>query len=214
VPPPIRAILFDADGVIQNGNSAGLAARVERVLGFVPDPFEAFTREVFEAEHPALSGKAELLELLEPIVAKWGAPGTALALATAWWCSTEADLAVLSLIGRLRQQGLLCALASNQQRFRAAYMRQTFGYDTLFERSFYSYELGCMKPDVLYFQHILASLPLAPGQMLFIDDLAENVAAARSVGIQAAQFVHPRSPDGVTALRTLLETFSICLPDG
>jgi putative hydrolase of the HAD superfamily len=213
VPPPIRAVLFDADGVIQNGNSVGLATRVEQALGFVPEPFGLFTREVLEAEQPALSGKAELLELLEPIVAKWGAPGAALALATAWWCSTEADLAVLSLIRRLGQQGLLCALATNQQRFRASYMRQTFGYDALFERSFYSYELGCMKPDVLYFQRILASLPLAPGEILFIDDLAENVAAARSVGIQAAQFVHPRTTDGVVALRAVLQTFSIALRD-
>jgi putative hydrolase of the HAD superfamily len=213
VPPPIRAILFDADGVIQNGTGADLALRLEPALGFIPNPLEDFIREVLEAEHPALSGEAELLELLEPIVAKWGAPGTALALATAWWCSTEADLAVLALIRRLRQHGMLCALASNQQRFRANYLRQTFAYDTLFERSFYSYELGCMKPDVRYFQRILASLPAAPGEILFIDDLSENVAAARSVGIRAAQFVHPRSPDAVTALRALLETFSVTVPD-
>jgi len=88
----------------------------------------------------------------------------------------------------------------------------TTNYDTLFERSFYSYELGCMKPDVLYFQRILASLPVAPGQILFIDDLEPNVIAARSVGIQAAQFVHPRSPDAVMELRSLLETFSVTVP--
>ena len=212
MPPPIRAILFDADGVIQNGTGADLALRLEPALGFIPDPLEAFIREVLEAEHPALSGKAELIDGLEPIVAKWGAPGKALALATAWWCSTEADLAVLALIRSLRQHGMLCALASNQQRFRANYLRQTFAYDTLFERSFYSYELGCMKPDVLYFQRILASLPVAPDQILFIDDLEPNVIAARSVGIQAAQFVHPRSPDAVMELRSLLETFSVTVP--
>ena len=210
---PIRAVLFDADGVIQNASSADLSARLERILGFVPDPLDVFTDEVFEAERPALAGQAELIDMLEPIVRKWGAAGSAAALAEAWWCSIEADPAVLALIGRLRQQGMLCALATNQQRFRANYMRETFAYDTLFERSFYSYELGCVKPDVLYFQRILASLPLEPAQILFIDDVEKNVAAARSVGIQAAQFVHPRSPEGVVALRKLLETFSVMVPD-
>jgi FMN phosphatase YigB (HAD superfamily) len=49
--------------------------------------------------------------------------------------------------------------------------------------------------------------------VLFIDDLEANVAAARSVGIEAAQFVHPKSSEGAAQLRALLETFSLRVPD-
>ncbi|MEO8178258.1 MAG: HAD-IA family hydrolase [Deltaproteobacteria bacterium] len=210
---PIRAVLFDADGVIQNASRDDLPRGLKRILGFVPEPLEAFLQDVFDAELPALVGQAELVQTLEPVVSKWGAAGTAAALAEAWWCAIEVDAAVLALIGSLRQLGILCALATNQHRFRADYMRATFAYDSVFDHSFYSYQLGCAKPDVRYFQAILASLPFAPAQVLFIDDLETNVAAARSVGIEAAQFVHPRSAEASSALRALLETFSVVLPD-
>jgi putative hydrolase of the HAD superfamily len=209
----IRAVLFDADGVIQNGNGGDLPLRLKRTLGFVPDPFEAFLQDVLDAERPTIAGQGELVQSLEPVLSKWGAAGTAAALAEAWWCCVDADAAVLALISQLRQQGIFCALATNQHRFRADYMRQALAYDGRFDRSFYSYELGCAKPDVRYFQAILASVPFPPGQVLFIDDLATNVAAARSVGLQAAQFVHPKTAEAAPALRALLETFSLVLPD-
>jgi len=211
--PPIRVVLFDADGVIQNSSGDDLPTRIRRGLGFVPDPLEAFLQEVFDAERPAIAGQAELVQVLEPVVSRWGAPGSAAALAAAWWRSVDADAAVLALVGKLRQQGIFCALASNQHRFRADYLRETFAYDQLFDRSFYSYALGCAKPDERYFRAILASLPFPPTQILFIDDLEGNVAAARSVGITAAQFVHPKSPEAALALRALLETFSVLVPD-
>jgi HAD superfamily hydrolase (TIGR01509 family) len=210
---PIQAVLFDADGVIQNWTGDALAVRVKRILGFLPDPFEAFLQEIVAAEQPAIAGQADLLQSLEPVLSKWGAAGTAAELAPAWWYAVDADPAVLALIGKLRQQGIFCALATNQHRLRADYMRQALAYDSVFDRSFYSCELSCAKPDVRYFQAILASLPFAPEQVLFIDDLAKNVAAARSVGIEAAQFIHPKSPQGAPALRALLETFSVLVSE-
>ena len=206
-------MLFDADGVIQNSQADDLPLRIQRGMGFLPEPLGAFLQEIFAAERPAIAGQAELVQALEPVLAKWGAPGTAAALAAAWWRSVDADADVLALIAQLRQQGIFCALASNQHRFRADYLRETYDYDQLFDRSFYSYALGCAKPDARYFQTILASLPFPPAQMLFIDDLEENVAAARSVGIEAAQFVHPKSAEGAARLRALLATFSLVVPD-
>jgi putative hydrolase of the HAD superfamily len=209
----LAAILFDADGVIQHSRAEDLSALLGRSLGFVPAELEAFVSEVVEAERPALAGQADFAEVLEPLLAKWGAPGRAIAFAAEWACSIDADAEVLALIGKLRQRGILCALATNQQSYRAKYMRHTLGYDSVFERSFYSHELGFMKPDVRYFEAIVASLPFPPEQVLFIDDLAKNVASALSVGLRAEQFIHPRSPDGVAQLKQLLERYSVVVPD-
>ena len=211
--PPVRAILFDADGVLQHGNGGALLPRLQKALGFVPEPLESFIRDVLDAEQPALAGQAELLDQLEPVVRKWGAEGKARALAEHWWHCIEPDPAVFSLIGRLRQQGLLCALATNQQRYRADYMRSALGYDAHFDRSFYSYELGCVKPEPRYFEAMVSSLRLAPEQLLFVDDLEPNVEAARGVGLQAAQFVNPNTPEAAPQLRTLLQRFSIVAPE-
>lgn len=205
----LAAILFDADGVIQNPKADDLSVLVGRSLGFVPEQIEAFVNDVIEAERPALAGQVDFADALGPLLAEWGAPGRAAEFAAAWACNIDADAAVLSLIGKLREQGLCCALATNQQSYRARYMRQTLGYDRVFELSFYSHELGFMKPDVRYFEAIVAHLPFPPEQVLFVDDLAKNVAAARTVGLAAEQFIHPRNAEGVARLRELLERHAV-----
>jgi putative hydrolase of the HAD superfamily len=206
-------VLFDADGVLQHGNGGALPARIERALSFVPQPLDPFVDDVLEAERPALAGQEDLLERLEPVVQKWGAPGKARALAEQWWYCIEPDAGVFSLIAQLRGQGLLCALATNQQRFRADYMRAKLGYDAHFDRSFYSCELGSVKPEPRYFETIVASLSLPAEQLLFIDDLEPNVTAARGVGLQAAQFVNPRIPEAAAQLRALLAGFGLRLAE-
>ncbi|MBL8305001.1 MAG: HAD family phosphatase [Ideonella sp.] len=61
---------------------------------------------------------------------------------------------------------------------------------------FTSHELGLRKPDRAAFERVCALIGCPPAAVLFFDDLAENVAGARSAGLQAVQ-VH--SPDDVAA---------------
>jgi putative hydrolase of the HAD superfamily len=205
----IRAILFDADGVLQYSRADALPALLQRTLGFVPEALDAFVNAVIELERPALAGQTDFAEDLEPLVARWGAPGTGAALAAGWACCIDADPSILALVGQLRQQGLLCGLATNQQSYRAKCMRKTLGYDAVFEFSFYSHQLGFMKPDVRYFRAVIAGLPVPADQTLFIDDMEKNVLAAREVGLHAEQFVHPRSVDAVPQLKALLARFDV-----
>jgi FMN phosphatase YigB (HAD superfamily) len=60
-----------------------------------------------------------------------------------------------------------------------------------FERVFTSHTIGLRKPDPAAFRHVLAELALAPEQLLFFDDLAENIEAARGVGLHAVQVTGP-----------------------
>ncbi len=62
---------------------------------------------------------------------------------------------------------------------------ENFGYtfNRLFERNFYSHEMGLRKPNPAIFEKALKETGLNPQETLFVDDLAENVAAAEAVGI-------------------------------
>ena len=60
-----------------------------------------------------------------------------------------------------------------------------FGKDDVFV---FSHRLRCAKPDPEIFHQTLEMLGAKPEEVLFVDDLAENVAAARNLGIQAFQF--------------------------
>ena len=72
-----------------------------------------------------------------------------------------------------------------------------------FRRVFASCELGLRKPERAAFERIAREIGVAPGGILFLDDLAENVEGARAAGLQA---VLVRSPQDVAdALRPWLD---------
>lgn len=93
----------------------------------------------------------------------------------------------------LRELGKRCPvyLLSNTNlphriRFRESF-RERFGgsFDELFVRCFYSDELHLRKPDPEIYRSVTRQIGTPPGKLLFIDDNAANVSAARGEGWQA-----------------------------
>jgi putative hydrolase of the HAD superfamily len=101
----------------------------------------------------------------------------------------EPDADMLHVVAALRQRGVGCHLATNQEPLRAAYMSEQLGYRQLFDREFYSCRLGAAKPDAAYFRTLLDRLELPPEAALFLDDNEANVASARAIGLHAEQFL-------------------------
>jgi putative hydrolase of the HAD superfamily len=53
----------------------------------------------------------------------------------------------------------------------------------LFDYRFLSFELGLVKPDPDVFEHVVRTVGASPGRLLFLDDNALNVEAAREIGL-------------------------------
>lgn len=179
---PLRAILFDADGVIQRTPQnwlADLAARLE----LDPARAEDLLSDLFDAERPTLVGTGDFRSALAAVLDRWDR-SRLLEVALVSWHEIEVDHEMLAVVDRLREQGLRCCLATNQQDLRAAYMRRGLGYDLRFDDQFYSCELGVAKPDAAYFTTVLDRLGLRPGEVLFIDDSARNVDMAAELGLR------------------------------
>ncbi|MEI6890647.1 MAG: HAD family phosphatase [Pontiella sp.] len=68
---------------------------------------------------------------------------------------------------------------------------------------FMSYKMGVRKPDPRIYEMVLTELKATGDQCFFIDDLSENIAAARAVGIQAHHFV----PETYAAVEQAAYTF-------
>ena len=60
----------------------------------------------------------------------------------------------------------------------------TYGYSHLFEKVYFSYELGMRKPDRDIYEHVISDSQLIPEETLFIDDSPLNIETADSMGIQ------------------------------
>ena len=102
--------------------------------------------------------------------------------------------------------GFRCALATNQQNLRGAYMRGSLGFEEVFDEQFYSWELGLAKPDRATSARSWTGSTPAADHVLFLDDNAANVAGARAAGLQAELF--PRD-GGLAALTPILARHGI-----
>ena len=195
----VAAVLWDADGVLQH-LPEGWEASMRPVVGHLVDDVEGFLAEAFAAERPALTGDARWLEVLPGLLEKWGiadAHDDALRV----WLTIEPVVETREIVERLRTAGVRCYLATNQDEHRGQHMHTTLGYDELFDGCFYSYALRVAKPDRAYFAAVLDRLGLPGNAVLFVDDNAANVEAARSVGLRAEQW---HVQDGVAALQEAL----------
>lgn len=102
------------------------------------------------------------------------------------------------LIAALKARGVRCYLLSNISRYFAAHAHEISILNEL-EDCVFSATCGLAKPDPSIFTHACAQFGIAPADTVFVDDRAENVAAARVVGMEGVVF------DGdVEALRNLL----------
>jgi putative hydrolase of the HAD superfamily len=178
----IKAVLFDADGVIVNP-SFQFAKLLAEQYGITRQMTGGFFQGIF---NECTQGREDLYLVLPPYLAEWGWQGGVEDFVKTWLETDHViDMRVVEAIARLRQRGLLCCLATIQEANRAAYMRTHMGFGQVFDRLFFSYELGCQKPDLAYFHAIQNVLQIEPHELLFWDDYPKNVDAARQCGWQA-----------------------------
>lgn len=67
----------------------------------------------------------------------------------------------------------------------------TYGYSHLFEKIYFSHELGLRKPDEAIFRYVLKDAAIDPAETMFIDDFIENIETARQLGFQT---IHLQAP--------------------
>jgi putative hydrolase of the HAD superfamily len=79
-------------------------------------------------------------------------------------------------------------LLSNTNELHFDFARKNFPLLDEFEEYILSYCLGCTKPDPRIFQEAIRRAGCKPGEIVYIDDIAEYVAAAESLGIQGIHF--------------------------
>lgn len=91
---------------------------------------------------------------------------------------------------------------NNEARELNEYRFKTFGLREWFQVAFTSCYVGLRKPDPAMYQRAIDIVGRPPERILFIDDRAENVAAAKNMGLAAVHFA------GSDALRLELEKFA------
>jgi putative hydrolase of the HAD superfamily len=188
----VRAMVFDADGVIVRPRTWFVHA-AERTHHIPRVEFMAFIHGDFKR---CTTGELELKDALLPLLEHWQVNVGLDAFIRDWLTHEHAvDTRLLERIARIRARGMPCYLGTNQERHRAAYMRHEMGLQDALDGVFASCDLGARKTEAAFYERVQETLHLEPQQILFWDDAAQNVEAAREAGWQAELYTGLRGFD-------------------
>lgn len=195
--PPIRAVLFDLDGVIRHFDPENVAS-IERnhgldqgsiqAVAFAPGLIEqvttgAITRNDWVARIGAELGNAEAAEA-------WGSQ------------PFHVDEQMIALVDELRANGIRTAILTNGTDTIPAEVA-SMNLTSHFEAVFNSAEIGWTKPDVRAFQFVLDALGLEPEELFFTDDSASKLVGAEALLMPAHHFT------GIRGLRRALRAANV-----
>lgn len=195
-----KAIFFDADGVLIK-NKFLFTDQLKQDYGIEIDKMLPFFTGVFRE---CSVGKADLKEELAKVIDDWGWRGTVDELLQYWFTKgTQIEDDVVAYVKAIRDKGVRCFMATDQERYRGEHLRQTLGGGKVFEEVFYSAGTGHSKKteafwDVAFGQinqasRVLPGQPIATiidrSQTLFIDDDKEKIDAVAEFGINTYLYI-------------------------
>jgi putative hydrolase of the HAD superfamily len=188
VPGQVRGLLLDLDGVIRRWPGHG-AARGELVAGLPPGAIGeiAYHSGEFDLAHHGILSHAEWVDSVRRSLSDRYGP-RAVAAVVPWAADRgELDPAMVELLVAARRTGLAVGLLTNNTDLVRADLAG-HGIAGLFDAVACSAELGLIKPSPLIYRLAADALGLAPEEIFFTDDRAENIAGARHVGMRAELF--------------------------
>ena len=181
----IKCVVFDADGMVIN--SEVFSVQLEKDYRVSNDMMLPFFKGPFQE---CIVGKADLKKEIAPFIKKGGWEKSVDELLDYWFkIQHKLDDRIIQEIKRLREKGIRCYLASNQEKYRAEYIRKDMGLENIFDDIFLSSDIGCKKPQEEFyekiFQKITSNVPVEKQQIMFWDDKEENAGKARQFGFEA-----------------------------
>jgi putative hydrolase of the HAD superfamily len=180
-----RAVILDYGGVICFHPSESQIAEAAAACGLtVPDFLEAFWKHRI-----AYDAGQDAYEYWRTVAATAGRHFDAALIAQMiereidFWLHW--DQRVLAWTRELRASGVRIGILSNLPRPLGTRLRADREFMSYFDHATLSFELGVVKPQREIYDDAVRGLNVSAGDALFLDDRPENVAGARSAGLQA-----------------------------
>jgi HAD superfamily hydrolase (TIGR01509 family) len=125
-----------------------------------------------------------------------------------YWHQYQLNQTFATFLQSVRPHYTVALLSNAWPEARKAF-NHLFSFETFVDFQLYSAEEGLIKPDPQFYALALDRLSVRPENVLFIDDRAENIAAAYTFGLHTHLF--QESSQAIQAIRVLLHDHP--LPD-
>jgi putative hydrolase of the HAD superfamily len=186
----IKTVIWDLGGVlVRTEDQAPRAALADR-LGLSRQELEQM---VFGSEMGlrAQRGEIDPVELWAWVGTSLGVPAADLpSIQSSFWAGDRLDQNLVEFIRSL-QDRYTTALLSNAWRDLRTVLKEQWQIDDAFDHIIISAEEGLLKPEPQIYHRALVRIGVSPGEAVFIDDFAHNIAGAEAVGLLGIHFRHP-----------------------
>ncbi len=202
----IRTLIFDLGGVVINIDPARAFQALQQLAPASVSLTDTFLEhnELFLDYEKGLIDDQAFRQGIRELIRR---PDLADEAVDAAWCRMLLDIPPerLQLLERLKSQYRTFVLSNTNQIHVDAFNRMVAAVtgqsslDHLFEKVYFSHHLRMRKPEAQIYRHVLEEQGLVPSETLFLDDRADNLAAAEAEGIR---------PQLVTNANGILELFA------
>lgn len=182
-PSKIRYICFDVDGVLVRNNEY-FSVQYAREVGIADDTMGPFFKEVFP---DCCRGKSDLKEAVRPYLGEWKWEGTPDGFLQRWFKSEHnVDEVALQYVQDLQVRGIYCVVSSDNEKYRAQYVKENMGFGKVFQNMYFSYAVGYKKTDSEFWEFVYRDMSkenkLDKKEVLVVDDDEEVVKTAEQFG--------------------------------
>ncbi|MCL2485626.1 MAG: HAD family phosphatase [Endomicrobia bacterium] len=135
------------------------------------------------------TGKISSLEFFNNLAEKTQYSGSFNEFSVIWNNIFKLNEETLEIIAALRKENYHLAILSNTNELHFEFLKEMYpGVFALFDKIFLSHEMKERKPDDAIYQKVIEYYGGEPSSLFFIDDLEENIQAAKRNGITAYIF--------------------------
>lgn len=179
-------LILDIGNVICDWNPDGLAATA---FDRVEDRQEALSVTVGTPDWLALDkGELHVNEAIERAQARTSLNPDGIAKIYTNLCTSLIALpATMEAMHRAKAADVPIYILSNMQTHAWTHLAKTYDCWEACEGVVVSCDIGLIKPDHAIYQHLCDRFSVAPESCVFVDDMAENIEAAREFGMQGVQ---------------------------
>ncbi|HSB66242.1 MAG TPA: HAD family phosphatase [Anaerolineales bacterium] len=183
----IRAVIFDFGGVLIQMVNEQPRLELAEQLGV---PLSRIDQLVFFSETARKASQGEI-----GVALHWQAVGQALGIAPEempsfldkYWSADDVNWKLLDYIRSLHPRFKVGLLSNAWDDLRQT-MHQRWNIDRFFDVMVISAEVKLVKPDPRIFHLAVERLQVQPSEAVFVDDMPENVEAAKREGLLSIQY--------------------------
>ena len=177
----IKAIIFDLNGIFIE--SKKLSDRFAEDFGITQEAFLPKLAEIMDKVRQPNAGPA--FAYWQPVLSDWGVSFSEAEFWNYWFRDEKPVAAMIDLARTLKSKGLRLFLLSNNFQERAEFYGHYPWLNELFEKVYFSWQTGLVKPDPRAWQKVLDDAGLIAGECLYFDDQEKNTSTASSLGIRS-----------------------------